>query len=172
MKAFVLTVVLVIGAFLSGCSHYETPAFTELSEPIKEFKSTQSIAVVNGQPSTEETEYLSNGIHSWYANLNKWTDVAVDVTKKELSKRGMSVTSSSGKKLTLAFISCNSDMGMWSAGNSLMMTVSTSDGYKNQYTSTASIAWVPKMQDHIDYLASNCVVQMLNDPKIIAFLTK
>ena len=141
-------------------------------ESINEFTSTQSVALKNGQPSSDWVKISGAGPGGIYADYNKWTDVAMEIASRELSNRGATIVDGAPKTLLMSIESATYNVGMVEIKTTIDMRVKTSDGYSAVYIGeNASImAAVPSRQ--IDGAVMRVVHAMLLDPRIVAFLTQ
>jgi hypothetical protein len=151
-----------------GCSMYYQPIDTFPVEPIKEFTSSASVTLINGQPSTEKIVFAGQR----YADRNKWTDVAMTIAERELRKRGLNVVKGAPKSLTMSIESVKKDTGFVMIRTEILMRVTTSDGYSAVYSGSDKSAVAGRPLYQMDKNMMRVVVEMLNDPQIVAFLTK
>ena len=116
--------------------------------------------------------FFSQGAHTYYANLNAWTGVAIDIAARELAKRGMQIAKKDAPKtLTLSVQSAQSKAGWGNVGSKIVMRAETSDGYTATYTGHNSSGFAAILDRQIDGAMMRVVVEMLKDPKIVAFIT-
>jgi hypothetical protein len=154
---------------LSGCGGvYYQPSTSQPFEEIREFSSKNSATLINGQPSTEKVFFAGQR----YANLNAWTDVAISIAERELTKRGLSVVKDAPKSLTMSIESAKVESGWVMITSQIVMRVKTSDGYSATYTGEDRSGMVGNLFRQMDTALMRVVVNMLNDPQIISFLTK
>ncbi|MBY0541084.1 MAG: hypothetical protein K2P52_06705, partial [Campylobacterales bacterium] len=110
-----LSILLIIG--LSGCTRilrYTPNPSTFKMDAIEEFSSNNSVSLINEQTSTNDIQFASKGIAKFTGNLQEWTDTAIQITKRELSKRNMNVTNEDvSKKLKLSIETVNGTFGSW-----------------------------------------------------------
>lgn len=138
-------------------------------DAIEEFSSNNSVSLINGQTSTNDVQFASKGIAKFTGNLQEWTDTAIQITKRELSKRNMNVTNEDvSKKLKLSIETVNGTFGSWVIRTELRLNVETGDGYKNFYIGdNRSPANIFRASDGS---VMRAVAAMLNDPNIILYL--
>lgn len=153
---------------ISACAVYYTPTPSRPFEPIPEFSSTNSITLQNGQASTEQVAVLRN----LFGNLNAWTDVAMLITKRELTKRGMRVDNDADRILRMSIVSARTEVGWVDVTTRIAMDVKTSDGYSATFTGLNSSKVAANTERQIDGALMRVVVQMLKDPRIVSFLTR
>ena len=152
---------------MGGCTiHYvPDPTAYEFGE-IDEFVSAHSISLINDQP-------FSEGINLYgalYVNFQKWTDVAIDLTHRELSKRGMTIVSDSEKQLKLSIIDAKVRVIPFSshAPIQVFLRVETREGYVKTYTGKAVA--LMNLYSAIDSSVIRVVSAMLRDPDIVKYL--
>jgi len=155
-------------ALLTGCVTEYRPDTSVPFAAIHEFSSKNSINLINGQPSTERQFFAGKT----YANMNEWSNLAIRITSRELSKRGMTVRNNAQKSLTLSIVSAKTTAGIVMINSDISMTVRASNGYSKTYTGNDSSAMVGNPRSEMDTALMQVVAAMLNDPEIVAFLTK
>lgn len=148
-----------------GTTYYQPNA--NPVEGVQAFSSNGSIALVNGQPSTEPVPF-SKGLH---ANLNAWTDVAIGMAEREITQRGLTVAKDATKSLTLSLTSAQTNFGFVMITSQIEMNVKTSEGYTATYTGQDKSAMAGNPRRQMDTALARVVAEMLNDPKIISFLS-
>ena len=162
---------LIIGATLlslSACAMYHEPSASLPIGKTGDFSSTSSIAIVNGQPSTERVFFYGRR----YGNFNAWTEVACAITKRELAKHGLNVIDGSGKSLTLSIDTAKTGSKYMSMVETRVgLSAKTSDGYFTVYTGIDRAYGIGNPAREVDVALTRAITQMLNDPKMIAFLT-
>jgi len=154
--------------FLGACGAVSrTPSPDRPFEAIPEFKSTHQVTLTNAQPSTEEVA----GGH-WLVNRNAWTDVAIAITQRELTARGMTVAAGAPKVLKLSIDSAKTETGWVMISSEIVMNVETGGGYRATYTGKNSAAMAASPERQIDGAMMRVVVEMLKDPAIVKYLTE
>src|SRR5262245_49862354 len=165
MRSLLPALALLLGA-CSAVSY--TPKPDRPFEPLPaEFKSSHRVTLTNAQPSTEEVE----GGH-WLVNRHAWTDVAIAITQRELTARGMTVAASAPKALKLGIDSAKTETGWVKISSEIVMNVETGGGYKATYTGRNSAAMAANHERQIDGAMMRVVVEMLKDPAIVKYLTE
>jgi hypothetical protein len=169
MKISTLFVTGLLLLLLSGCgSIYYQPDATLPVEPAREFSSTSSINLINGQPSTAEINFSRR----LTANLNAWTDVAISMADRELQKRGLSVRKDAAKTITMAIESAKTEVGFIMITSTITMRISTSSGYSATYTGVDMSGGIGNPRRQMDTAMMRVVGEMLSDPQVVDFLTK
>jgi hypothetical protein len=168
------TVTLLSVLMLGACAHHYTPAASRPFEAIDEFSSTKAVNLRNGQPSTAEVLFYDPVLnaHSYYANLAKWTDVAIEIAGREMKKRGMTIANGAPKSLTLSILSAHTTQGAVTIHTEITMQAKTSDGYVATYVGRNSSGMVALIYRQVDGALMRVVHEMFLDPHIIAFFTK
>ena len=175
---------IIIPLFLlltTGCATTTLPSSGGALSLNNEFSSQAEIAIVNAQPSARPMRIGTN----MSANLNAWTEVAVEVTARELAKRGMQAKSDSDRTLKIAVsdartsklpVSLNQarfGVNWVKSSTELDLTVSTGDGYSAAYTvanSATHAAGTPSRATNGAMMSA--VAELLSDPEIVSYLTK
>ena len=165
-----LSILLIIG--LSGCTRilkYTPNPSTFKMDAIEEFSSNNSVSLINGQTPTDDIQFASQGVTKFTGNLHEWTDTAIQITKRELSKRNMNVTNEDvSKKLKLSIETVTGTFGVWVIRTEISLNVETGDGYKNFYIGdNRSPSGLYRASDGA---VMRAVAAMLNDPSIISYL--
>lgn len=169
MKSVAKLIVGAIFLVLSGCAIYHEPSASLPVGTTRDFSSTSSIALVNGQPSTDRVFFYGRR----YGNFHAWTDIACAITKRELERHGLNVVSNGDKSLTLSIDAARTGgKYMVMIETQLVMSAKTSDGYSATYTGIDRAALIGNPASEIDEALTRAIAQMLNDPKMIAFLTR
>ena len=171
--------------YFSGCAFYYQPRVIRPIEEIQEFSSNNSVTLINGQPSTEQVFFVSGGqvnLSKPYANLRTWTDTTINIAERELTKRGLHVLEEAPKSLTMSIESAKTDVGWVVVTSQIAMLVETSDGYSATYIGKDKssyyfhLLYYPVFGDTflrgLNTALMRVAVAMLNDPQIIAFLSK
>jgi hypothetical protein len=169
MKIHKLYLATVTVALLSGCAYEYTPKTTKPLDEIHEFSSRNSVNLINGQPSTDRVYFFR---HHLYGDLHKWTDAAITIADRELSKRGMTCKPDASKSLTLSIESANTSVGWVTINSDVTMIVRASNGYTKTYSSNDFSVMMGNPRTEMDTAVTKLVAAMLNDPQLVAFLTK
>ncbi|HEX5054513.1 MAG TPA: hypothetical protein VFZ65_22225 [Planctomycetota bacterium] len=159
----VLAISMLLGA--CGATRY-TPNADRPFEPIPEFTSTNQVTLRNAEPSTEEVD-----TGHWLVDRNAWTKVAIEIAARELKQRGMTVVDGAPKVLDMAIVTCTTESGWVKITTQVVMRVKTGDGYEATYTGVNSSAMAANVRRQVDGAMMRVVVEMLKDPKIVAWLT-
>jgi len=152
----------------AGCATEYTPDISQTFDPIKEFSSKNSINLINGQPSNEQEFFF----RKYYADLNHWTDLAIQIANRELTKRGLTVKPDATKSLTMSITGAKTKVGWVMINSDVLMTVRASNGYTATYDGNDFSAMVGNPRSEMDTALMKVVAAMLNDPQIVSFLTK
>jgi hypothetical protein len=154
-----------------GCTHHYVPnAKTFKLDDIQEFSSTNYIWLENAQTDSEDLLFATNMGHKFFGNLKGWTETAMAITERELTKRGMLVTANTAKRLKLSVNSIKGTFGFAVVRVETTLIVETSDGYINTYVGdNRSPATIYRAADGA---VMRAVAEMLRDSKIVDYLTK
>ncbi|MBT3926633.1 MAG: hypothetical protein HOF33_06565 [Rhodospirillaceae bacterium] len=170
-----LAIVLPLLAVACGPLYYTPNPDTNPMEPIIEFQSAASVNLVNGQPSTEERRYWGeeDGPGGAFANYNAWTDAAIAIADRELSNRGISITNDADKSLKLAitFVKTTATILTLEYKTIVKMKVETGNGYAAEYAGINKSFYWFDLKRQSDGAVMRTVVAMLQDQKIIDYLT-
>jgi hypothetical protein len=162
-----LATFLLIG---SGCTHIYVPNSTTFDfDAIPEFTSSKSISLTNAAQNSENVLFATNMGHKWYGDMRKWTDVAIAITERELTKRGMNISDSGEKSLNMSIKSARMSTGGWGFRGYVTLAVETGDGQKMRYVGEGPS---PTLTRAIDAAIMRAVAQMLKDEKITGYLTQ
>ena len=170
-----LSILLPLLAVACGPLYYTPNPDTNPMEPIIEFQSAGSINLVNGQPSTEEIQYWGrkDGPGGAFANFNAWTDTAIAIANRELSQRGLSISGDGEKslKLEIFFVKTTSTILTLEYKTVVKMKVETGSGYAAEYVGINKSFYLFDLKRQSDGAVMRTVVAMLQDQKIIDYLT-
>lgn len=167
------TLLWVGGALvLAGCAgirainYVPSPDFP--MEPIQEFASSRSVSVVNAGDET-----ALDLPARWWATRRQWTEVCVAIARRELGKRGMALDGPQPKVLKLAFQSVETNVGWAEVSSRAVLRVETGDGYTATYVGDNRAFGVGSdYERQMNGIMMRTVKEMLQDPKIAAYLTR
>ena len=163
--------VFVILLLLGGCTHHVIPnASTFKLDAITEFSAKNNISLVNSQKSTKDVLFATQAGDKFYGNLQKWTDTAIEITERELSKREMNVVKDAPKSLKLSIETVKGTLGFWVSRCEITLRVETSNGYVNTYIGDNRSP--AHMNRAADGAVMRSVAEMLRDKEIIEYLKK
>src|SRR5439155_26780915 len=96
-----LAILLVTSA---GCAIHQNAEPTAFPEGVLVGRhSAGTVALANAQTVTEPANIGSLGMYgTMYGNLSQWTDAAIELLTKKLKDSGMTVSTASSRKLSLA----------------------------------------------------------------------
>jgi hypothetical protein len=156
-------------ALVGGCQYTYRPTVRSdfESDTVPKFSSNNDISLQNAQISPED--YVFGQI---VTNRQECTNVVVATAKRELSNRGLRVVENSARVMKLSIVSFKQAGGGFEIAKQAELEVQTGDGYSAKYTGSSSSYGASVIQRQMDYALSECVVEMLKDPKIVAYLTK
>lgn len=162
--------VAAILMLLAGCTLHPAPKDSIPFEPIPEFTSTNSVELVNGQPSDEDVKIGGSGFDTIIANRHVWTGTAIDIAARELRKRGLTVVPGAPKQITMSIVDVHFGTGVLALKAEMSMKVTTSSGYSTVYTEKHDSA-MENIYRLMSVATTRLVQQMFTDPQIVAFLT-
>ena len=172
-KIFSYFLIFLLIITFSGCgikNKYTPKASTFKMRPINEFYTQNTILITNNSLLKEDIEAGSSLGNPFIINLPKWTNVAIEITKRELKKRGSNIgNKSSLKELKLSIESVEITSYPFIARTILNLSIEASNGYIKTYkvNNSSPTALFERSSDGAIMIAVN---KMLNDPKIISFI--
>lgn len=158
--------VTALCAALASCASPYTPSPDRPFEEIPEFTSTRTIALVNAQDRDEEVSF-GGGVT---ANYHKWTEVAIEVAERELTKRGVTIDPNAESKLMLKLTRAQLDTGWVTIETQLDLDAESNDGFGGSYTGRNSSAMMAVVRRQIDGAVMRVVKELLSDPDFVAWL--
>ena len=178
-----LCILSLLIALMSGCSihnDYQWSLYEIEPERIPSFNTLNSkaaVSIINAQPDKRSRELGhgakgrvgSMGYHSYYGSLNEITDAVVKQLTHELEKRGMNVREGAAKKLEIKVRKTEFETGAWMLQVKMDVNVKAGKDYVrkvNVSNRTPGTIWRAS-----DGAVALIVIKMLNDPKIIEYLT-
>lgn len=175
MRLLLLLSSLLLLLLMSACSmtyNYEPDTDTYKFPPVANFTSENEIYVVNTSQSTEPFLYGTAGVGGaakWMGNLKEWTDVAVEITNRELSNHGMKIAPDASKKIELSILEARASTGGWGFRGNVTLKASTGAGYEHVYQGESPS---PDIVRTADGAIMQAVAAMLRDEKIVSYLTE
>lgn len=165
--AFRLVVVLSCLIGLGGCAPARpyTPKPGRTMEPIVEFHGDDAVRLRNVQMSTAAVP-LGGGATANYA---EWTDVALVIAERELTKRGIRRADDATKTLDVAIISAKFE-GTMTMATTIEMQVVAGNGYTEVYTGVNSSGFAAYLPAQVDGAMTRVVRDMLSDPALVQYL--
>jgi hypothetical protein len=162
---------LLITAELAGCG---TRPFTPQEYPldaglVPKLTLNGSVQVSNSQPSTTEAIVYSYGGSQLASNYKDITQLMVAQTKKELAKNGKLTSSAKSKTIDLKVTHLLSRYIAFYWKSEITYTVNLGGSGTIEKTSTHGSGSV--IQD-LNGCIAEAVMDLLNDPKVIAYLAE
>ena len=164
-------VLLVFVSVLTGCvsDKFYTPApDTHEFDEISEFAGSGTVTLINNQPSEEEQLYHKQS--KYHANYRAWTDVAIQVTKRELEARGFTVQDDGDKTITMAITHVLTETGWTQIQTHITMSVETGSDYSSDFVGRNHSVMAANLKRQADGAVMRVVAAMFNDPAIVAYL--
>jgi hypothetical protein len=148
MKKPFLLLSLGLSLIISACSwtHYYKPGADTYQFPeTPALNSDRAVDVINVNESTGTFLYGRTGLGGsvqWQGNLKEWTDVAVEITKRELKNRGIKISPDSPKTLKLSILEANASTGGWGFRGNVALKATTGNGYERVFQPLLRFLWV------------------------------
>jgi len=170
-KSSIWMLVTLCGTFLlSACSFTYKPNIGLYKfEPIHEFKSSNTVTIMNTEKNTGDAVFYTNAGREWSSNKHEWAEAVVKITERELTLRGMKVQENADRKLEINVDSYKVTSGGWGFHGYIYINVKTGDGYQKRYTGDGG---ANRVEYSMDIAMMKAVVAMLRDPLIVKYLTK
>ena len=160
---------------MSGCAinHHVAPnPYTYPLDPIIDFKTNLSLNIINGQKNNTEQVFLTSGPNIWYADYQQWTDTAIKILEKELTRRGAIISKNSEQFIEILLRNANTDIGFFGKiSHSVELDVKLGNGYTASYTGLNSNVMAGVYKQQYDGLVMRAVAAMLNDRIVIDYIS-
>ncbi len=156
---------------LPGCGDHYTPAAPLDLADAPAWQAKEPVALINGQPATEEVLIRRRAGAEAFANYRAWTDTAVQIAQQGLVRRGVTVAPGSAKTLTLAITDVRSQTDAVESHTTITLRVTASDGRQKTYTGSGSAPAKALFHWHLDNVMAWTVHLMLDDPALAEFLS-
>ena len=175
MKIISFALSIGLSFILSACAvthNYQPDADTYSFPEISDFSSAQDVSVINDSQATEPFLYGEAGMgnsHKWMGNLKEWTDIAVEITNRELANRGMQINPNASRTLKLAILEANATSGGWGFRGNVALKATTGSGYERVYQGESPAMMINRSADGAIMQA---VAAMLRDTHIVSYLTE
>jgi len=164
-----IPVMLVCAVLLAfGCSHTHKPKMTKFDmENVPEFSPKAAVSLINGQSDAGRLLFHKQMGHKYYTDLNTFTDGAIAITTRELTKRGGTVSADAEKSLTLAVTLVKLTTGGWGGRGYSHLHVKAGNGYEKTFE-----ADIPSgnVYNAVDGAMARAIRYMLSDENILAYL--
>lgn len=157
---------------LTGCAGIRAinyvPSAGFPMEPIAEFTSSRPVSIIN-----DGDEAVLDLPARWWATRRQWTEVCAAIARRELGKRGMVSDGPRPRILKLAFQDVETRVGAADVSSRATLRVETGDGYVATYSGENRAFGVGSdYERQIEGLMMRTVREMLQDPKIVAYLSR
>ncbi len=175
MKTGTLLLIVVFAIASGGCALHYVPTPSPAFDVIPEFTTTNAVYLRNGQPSTDEVIWSNfDPRFTGYANLHEWTNVAISLAERELTKRGMTIADGESRSLTMAITSAKHEPVADGFGDqmTIVMHVEAGNGYSADYTGKNASYVMRKIPRLVDGAVMRVVAEVLKDPNIVSYLSK
>jgi hypothetical protein len=158
-------------ALLTGCTHtYVARQVPVPSGQVPRYAVPHPVKLTNAQDSSEPSMLGQQGFHKYVGDLQKWTDTALRVMKKELESRGMAANAGAAKEIKLTVDNANVHWGFATIRCIVRLKVETGDGYVNTFEGNAASGWT--LFKACDAAVARSVAKALSDPKVMGYITK
>lgn len=127
-----------------------------------------AVSIVNAQPNAESKMLGYLGPHQYYGSLNQLTDAVVTQLSQELRSRDVTVSENAPKTLKVAVLNTKYTLGSWMLRVDMDLHVEAGDGYTR--TINVSNRSPGTVDGGLNGAVALGVIEILNDPKVIAYL--
>ena len=169
-------VLLTLSLVPSGCISYTcTPSPRPVpAADVSTLRGVHPIAVVNATPDAGRTLVIRYISHRWYMNLHDLAECAVSTVGQALASQNINVDGHAAKSLQLSVAEANAtigfSMGVANLHALVILRVKTGAGREKEYTGRQNYISLYTTTVAIEQAMAHCIVQMLNDKDIIAYL--
>jgi hypothetical protein len=156
--------------FSVGCSSVYVPKESEFAtDQIPQYIVGSQVEFKNGQTSKENVLFATNMGHEFYADLHEWTNKAIAIADRELTKRGSKMTEKPGHVLTLSVMAVQVTSGGWGFRGKVTLDAATGNGITKSFQGEAPGA---NLHNVASGALSSTVTKMLSDPEIVKYLSQ
>jgi len=163
---FALILLLFISS-ISGCTFHITPTEIPMKPGMvmQRYESLDPIAITNNQPNTDNVVIVKGKMV--FANLNQWTELAIEILKTEFLDNNIYVSYDSNKKLFLSIINAQVTQEFGVMRANLELNVVAGGDFKKTYriTNTGLDIWRACGGG-----ITRAVATMLNDDMILSYI--
>jgi hypothetical protein len=170
------TIRCILLAFLSlslcACiSHTYIPDIEALNS-IPEFSSTHHLSVQNAQVSAADVIVLRSWQSKWHADLQACTEALRSKIEGALASRGLTIEAGAPKSLRVSVEKLETEKGFATIITEAVLSAETSSGYSAKYRGRGKAVMAGSIPKQCDDALRRAAQEMLNDPEIVAFLTR
>ncbi len=161
-------VILLLLLSFTGCnySYNVTPnSSTYNIGTIVEFSTNNQVNLINVQKSTQIVLGTSP-VETMNANLHEWTDVSIQILKKEFLKRGIISGDKSAKTIYISVEKAKMDLGMLYNSCEIFIKVTIDDYSQVYYGRSNAISYL----DASSSAMTEAVTNILRDNTVIKYL--
>ena len=150
-----------------GCTYYITPTEVPMQHGmvVHRYESVDPIAITNNQRNTDYIVIMKGKM--LYANLNEWTELAIEILKSEFLENNIYVSYDSTKKLFLSVLNAQVMQEIVVVRANLELEVVTGGGHKKTYRITNTGVDIRKA---CGGAITKAVAAMLNDEIILSYI--
>ncbi len=127
------------------------------------------IDLVNAQPDSEIRDIGNVGPHHYYGSLNKLTESIIAQLSSELETRNITANSNTDRTIKIKVLNARTIRGMWVIRAEMNVEVQAGDYYRVITAENKTPDTVPRAYNGAIAIA---VIEILNDPKIIAYINQ
>ena len=128
---------------ISGCTFYITPTEIPMKPGMvmQRYESLVPIAITNNQPNTDNVGIVKGKMV--FANLNQWTELAIEILKTEFLNNNIYVSYDSNKRLARSIVNAQVTQEVGVMRANLELNVVTGGGQNKTYriTNTGFDIW-------------------------------
>lgn len=172
--AMVLLCLLVTsGTLFSGCMRKHDYVWAEYAilperlSTVHQLVSGGKISLVNGQSDSTIRDLGNIGPHHYFGSLSQLTQAIIDQLSSELEDREITVAPGEERTLTINVVDAQVVRGVWRLRAELDVQVQTGDHFRMISVGNKTPHTIPHGYNGAVALA---VIEILNDPKIIAYI--
>ncbi len=167
IQAIFLCMVLVL---IFGCTIHYVPKQYPINEgAIPYFTLSSPVHVVNDLQGQSRQLVIGTDPYTFVGDLSEYTETAMNLLKSELDKKNIKNSNTAKKIIHLEIIKASLHLRGFINQTYIALKVETGKGYAREYHVINSSGLFDKS---IDSTIAKAVTSMLNDQKIIEYLTK
>jgi hypothetical protein len=160
-------------AALAGCGplmiQSDPNTFAVAPEAGAQLRGPQSISLNNSYNVQTQVQIFDGG-RTWQADLKQYTETAIAILDREMTKKSISNTAAAAKSMTLRVRDVHANLGGWVIRASLVLDAEYGDGTKSTIetsNSSPGTAWRA-----VDGAIMFAVTRLLRDDQFLAYLNR
>ena len=166
-RFYVTLISLLFISSISGCTFYITPTEIPMKPGMvmQRYESSDPIAITNYQRNTDDIVIMKGKM--LFANLNEWTELAIEILKTDFLDNNIYVSYDSNKRLSLSILNAQVTQEVIVIRANLELKVVTGSGHKKTFriTNTGVDIWRA-----CGGAITRAVAAMLNDEIILSYI--